>query len=156
MASVRHHVQVAASADHVWRVVGRPELVHLWFPGIVSCVVEGDVRTVVTGNGLSIPELIVGNDALLRRFQYRITSPMFRAHLATVDVLALEPATGAAPQSVVVYATDADPAVMALVIGGGTLGALHELRRQFAAGAGAALTAAGLGTSPRDSELVHG
>lgn len=149
-------MQLAAPADAVWQVVGRPELLHLWFPGITACTVEGDVRTVVTGNGMSIPELIVTNDSLLRRFQYRITSTMFRTHLATVDVLSLESAPAGGPQSVVVYATDAEPAVMALVIGGGTLGALHELRRQFAAGDGPALAASGLAAGAPREEAARG
>lgn len=136
MASTRYHVQIDAPADDVWRVVGRPELLHLWFPGIVDCTVEGDTRTIVTGNGVPMPERIVLRDDLLRRFQYRITAPLFRSHLATLDVLELGAGT-----CVVVYSTDAEPAVMALVIGGGTLGALRELQRQFHAGSGPALDA---------------
>lgn len=138
---MRHHARVPATADDVWNVVGRPELLHLWFPGIVSCsVAEHDgvvTRTIVTGSGVSMPEQIVTHDHLLRRFQYRITAALFRQHLATIDVLDL------GDESVVVYSTDADPAVMALVIGGGTLGAVRELQRQFAKGAGPALNAAG-------------
>lgn len=136
---MRHHVRIAAPAADVWRVVGRPDLLHLWFPGITECTVaEHDgvaTRTIVTGNGIPMPEQIVTHDHLLRRFQYRITAPAFRHHLATLDVLDL------GDESVVVYSTDAEPAVMALVIGGGTLGALRELQRQFAAGAGPALDA---------------
>jgi len=146
VASVRHHVQIAAPAADVWRVVGRPELLHLWFPGITSCTVaEQDgalTRTIVTGNGVAMPEQIVTNDALLRRFQYRITAPLFRNHLATIDVLDITGDDEQADTSVVVYSTDAEPAVMALVIGGGTLGALRELQRQFTAGSGPALDAA--------------
>lgn len=140
MASARYHVQIDAPAADVWRVVGRPELLHLWFPGIVDCTVaeEGGVttRTIVTGNGIPMPEQIVTHDHLLRRFQYRITAPMFRSHLATIDVLDLADDT-----CVVVYSTDAEPAVMALVIGGGSLGALRELKRQFDAGRGPAVDA---------------
>jgi hypothetical protein len=148
MASMRYHVRIEASADAVWGVVGRPELLHLWFPGITSCTVEGDRRTIVTGNGVAMPEEIVTHDDLLRRFQYRITTPVFRHHLATIDVLDLDDGT-----CVVQYATDADPAVMALVIGGGTLGALRELQRQFHAGSGPALDAAANATG---KETVRG
>ena len=137
MASTRYHVRIDAPADEVWRVVGRPDLLHLWFPGIVGCTVEGDTRTIVTGNGVPMPEQIVTHDHLLRRFQYRITAPLFRNHLATLDVLDLDDES-----CVVVYSTDAEPAVMALVIGGGTLGALRELQRQFHAGSGPAVDAA--------------
>jgi uncharacterized protein YndB with AHSA1/START domain len=147
MASTRYHVRIEAPADAVWRVVGRPELLHLWFPGITSCTVEGNRRTIVTGSGLEMPEEIVTHDDLLRRFQYRITAPVFRHHLATIDVLDLDGAC------VVQYATDADPAVMALLIGGGTLGALRELQRQFHAGSGPAFDAVAPATS---KEAVHG
>ena len=86
-----------------------------------------------------MPEEIITNDALQRRFQYRITAALFREHLATVDVLDVGDGT-----CMVVYSTDAEPAVMALVIGGATTGALEELQRQFDAGTGAALIAAGI------------
>ena len=144
---MRYHVQIEAPADAVWGVVGRPELLHLWFPGITSCTVEGDLRTIVTDSGMTLPEEIVTHDDLLRRFQYRITAPDFRHHLGTIDVLDLD------GTCVVQYATDADPPVMALLIGGGTLGALRELQRQFHAGSGPALDAVAPTTS---EEAVHG
>ena len=36
-----------------------------------------------------MPEEIVTNDPIQRRFQYRITAPMFRDHLGTIDVIDL-------------------------------------------------------------------
>lgn len=126
MASTRYHVRITATADAVWELVGRPERLHEWFPGITSCTVEGNHRTIVTGVGVPMPEEIVTHDDLLRRFQYRITAPAFRHHLGTIDVLDLDDGT-----CVVQYATDAEPDVLALLIGGGTLGALRELQRQF-------------------------
>jgi len=139
MATLRREIRINASADEVWKVVGRPEILYLWFPGIVSSVVDGNTRTVTTGTGIPMPEEIITNDSLQRRFQYRITAPLFRQHLATVDVLDVGDGT-----CMVVYSTDAEPAVMALVIGGATTGALEELKRQFDAGAGPALDAAGI------------
>ena len=88
-----------------------------------------------------MPEEIITNDSLQHRFQYRITSPLFRSHLATLDVLDIGDGT-----CMVVYSTDAEPAVMALVIGGGTIGALEELQRQFDAGTGPAIEAARVAT----------
>jgi hypothetical protein len=76
-----------------------------------------------------LPEEILVCDPLQRRFQYRITTPMFAFHRGTIDVLALEDDT-----CVVSYATDADPRTMALTIAGGTAGALEELKRQMEAG----------------------
>ena len=128
-----------APADEVWRVVGRPEILCLWFPGIISSTVEGTTRTITTGAGIPMPEEIITNDALQHRFQYRITSPIFRSHLATVDVIDIGDGTCMA-----VYSTDAEPSAMALVISGGTEGALQELKRQFESGEGPALDAVGI------------
>lgn len=125
-ASERRQLRIKRPADDVWKLVGNPELIHTWFPGIVSCRVEGDTRTIVTATNQELPERIITNDAVQRRFQYSITSPLFKEHLGTVDVIDLEDST-----SLVVYSTDADPATMALTIAGGTAEALEELRRQL-------------------------
>jgi hypothetical protein len=137
MATLRRDIRIPATAEEVWQVVGRPELLHLWFPGITGCTVDGTTRVITTGTGIPMPEEIITNDSLQHRFQYRITAPLFRSHLATIDVIDLGDGT-----CVVTYSTDAEPAVMALVIGGGTSGALEELCRQFTAGSGPAIEAA--------------
>ncbi|MBK5222754.1 MAG: SRPBCC family protein [Acidimicrobiia bacterium] len=129
-------MRITRPADEVWSVVGRPELLHHWFPGIVDCRVDGASRTIVTGTGQEMAEEILTNDAIQRRFQYRITSRLFRDHLGTIDVIDLGDDT-----CLVVYATDADPATMAITIAGGTRGALLELQRQMEAGSGPALDA---------------
>jgi hypothetical protein len=120
--SVRHAVQLPCSADVVWALVGDPGRVHEWFPGIVSCTVEGDLRTIITGSGLPMPEHLLTVDPVLRRIQYRITAPLFTEHLGTLDVHALEDGT-----CLVVYSTDAEPAPLALVIGGAARAALARL-----------------------------
>jgi carbon monoxide dehydrogenase subunit G len=124
--SVRREAVIDASADDAWRLVGRPEVLHTWFPGVVDCRVEGDRRTVTLGTGLTFDETILTNDPLQRRFQYRITGGLFAEHLATLDVIALGEG-----RCLVTYATDADPATMAVVLGGAMGGALDELRRQL-------------------------
>ena len=75
-----------------------------------------------------MPEEIVTNDAIQRRFQYRITAGIVHNHLATIDVFALGDGS-----SLVAYATDCDPDAMALMIGGATGNALLELKRQLEA-----------------------
>lgn len=144
MGTVRHEIRIDASTDEVWAVVGRADLLHLWFPGIEDCSVETvdgvTSRTITMATGIQMPERITACDALIRRFQYRITAPLFTFHQGTIDVIDVADERG--PASLVVYSTDAEPSVMALVIGGGTLGALRELQRQFAAGDGPALQAA--------------
>ena len=123
-ASVRREVRIAAAADDVWAVVGDPTRLAEWFPGIASCAVDGDTRLVTTGAGLPMPEELLTVDRLQRRFQYRITAPPFKEHLATLDVHDLGDGT-----CLVVYGTDADPATMALVLGGAAGNALQSLRR---------------------------
>jgi carbon monoxide dehydrogenase subunit G len=124
-ASVRREVTIARPPDEVWAVVGDPTRLPEWFPGIVSCTVEGDTRSVTTGSGITLPEQLVTIDRLQRRFQYRVTGPIFREHLASIDVLGIDNGT----RSVVVYATDADPATMALILGGAAGNALVHLRK---------------------------
>lgn len=140
MATIRREIRIDRPADAVWAVVGRPEILHLWFPGIDACVmatVDGALhRTITMGSGISMPEEIIVNDPLQRRFQYRITNPLFTHHLGMIDVIELD-----ANSCLVVYSTDAVPDPMALVIGGATGGALDELARQFEAGEGPALDA---------------
>lgn len=135
-ASQRRQRVIAVPADRAWSVVGRPELLHLWFPGIVGCSVAGTTRTITTGTGLSLVEDLLTNDPLQRRFQYRISGGFFREHLASIDVIELGP-----DSCLVTYASDADPATMAIVLGGAMEGALTELARQLEGGTGPALDA---------------
>jgi hypothetical protein len=106
----------------VWALVGDPARLPEWFPGIESCTVEGDQRTVTTRSGLPMPERLLTVDPALRRLQYRITAPLFVEHLGTIDVLDLGDGT-----CLVVYSTDAQPATLALVIGGAARAALAAL-----------------------------
>lgn len=126
LGSVRHHITIDRNADDVWTLVGDPARLHEWFPGITACTVDGNVRVITLGSGLPMPEEILINDAIQRRFQYRITAPVFQHHRGSIDVLDMGDGT-----CVVVYTTDADPRTMALTIGGGTAGALAELKRQM-------------------------
>ena len=73
--------------------------------------------------GLPMPEEIITCDPLLRRFQYRITAPMFRNHLITIDVIDLEDCT-----TLAIYGVDAEPSVLALTIGGAAGAALEHLK----------------------------
>lgn len=128
--SVRHQVHIARPVGDIWALVGDAARVHEWFPGITACTVEGDLRTITVGSGLELPEQLVTIDDWQHRFQYRITAPFFREHLSTLDVLDLGDRS-----SLVVYSVDADPATMALVIGGAAGGALQHLRELLQGGA---------------------
>ena len=120
--SARHAVRLSCPPDAVWALLGAPERVHEWFPGIVSCTVEGDRRDILTGSGIPMPEQVLTADPVLRRLQYRITAPMFAEHLSTIDVLDLGDGTCLA-----VYSVDADPAPLALVIAGAARAGLEGL-----------------------------
>lgn len=125
MATTRFERRIAARADTVWGVIRDPRSIPAWFPGVVSCTVDGNVRVITLVSGLEMPEQILTIDARLRRFQYRITAPLYRHHLGTIDVIAL-----GATDSLCVYSTMAEPDLLALLIGGGTYRALAEIERQ--------------------------
>lgn len=129
--SVRRQVRIARPADEVWALLGDPLRLPEWWPGIVDAQVDGATRVVTTAAGLPMPETILTSDRLQRRFQYRITAPMFREHLSTLDVLDLGDGT-----SLAVYSADADPATMALVIAGAAGAALERARQILEGGPG--------------------
>jgi carbon monoxide dehydrogenase subunit G len=126
MGSVRRQVRISRSADDVWAVVGDPVTISQWFPGIVDATVDGSTRVITTASGIPMPEEIVTNDAIQRRFQYRLTAGLVRNHMGTIDVFDLGDGT-----SLVSYATDGEPDAVVLMIGGATGNALHELKRRL-------------------------
>jgi polyketide cyclase/dehydrase/lipid transport protein len=121
--TVRRQVRIARPPEEVWAFIGDPSRIQEWFPGIDASTVDGTTRVIFTGSGIPMPEQIITNDPLQRRFQYRITAPMFREHLSTLDVLDVGDGT-----SLVVYAADADPSTLALIIAGAAGNALENLR----------------------------
>lgn len=137
MASVRHEIIIEADVEDVWAVAGEPSVLHHWWPGITDCVVEGSSRTITLAMGMPMPEEIVTNDPVIHRFQYQITSPVFTYHRGTLDAFDL-----GGHRTLVSYATDAVPNVMALVIGGASIAALASLKEQVEAGQGSAIEAA--------------
>jgi uncharacterized protein YndB with AHSA1/START domain len=132
MGSVRRHVIIDRPADAVWAVVGDPTTLDSWFPGVVDCTVEGTTRVITTATGLPIPEEIETVDPIARRFQYRVTAPIIRDHLGTIDVFPIDD-----DRSLVAYSTNCEPEAMALMIGGATGAALAELRRRLETDPGA-------------------
>jgi hypothetical protein len=126
MGTVRRQVRIRRSADDVWSVVGDPLTISRWFPGIVDAKIDGTTRVITTASGIPMPEEIVTNDAIQRRFQYRLTAGIVHDHLGTIDVFDLGDGT-----SLVAYATDCEPDAVALMIGGATGNALIELKRQL-------------------------
>ncbi len=126
MASVRRQAIIHRSPDDVYAVIGDPATIADWFPGMVSAEVDGTTRTITTVSGLPMAEEIVTNDAIQRRFQYRLAPGFIQDHLGTIDVFDVGDGT-----SLVAYSTDCEPAALALMIGGATGNALKELKRQL-------------------------
>lgn len=123
VGSVRRHVFVEAPAERVWELVGDPSRLHEWFP-ITDCRVEGTKRWITLASGLTFEEDIITLDHVLHRFQYRIVNnPIIVHHLGTVDVIPDD-----RHRCCVVYGTDVDPEVMALIIGGAAGAALERLQ----------------------------
>jgi Polyketide cyclase / dehydrase and lipid transport len=126
MGTVRRHTFLDASADAVWSLVGDPARLHEWFP-IVSCEVQGNKRWINLASGLRFEEDIVTLDHDLRRFQYSIVNnAIIKTHLGTVDVIADGP-----ERCLVMYSTDLEPEVMALIIAGGAGAGLEKLHDIF-------------------------
>ena len=126
IGSIRHQITIDRSADDVWRLVGDPPRLSEWFPDFISSTVEGSTRTVTSASGISIDEELLVVDSILHRLQYRLELPIVTFHRGTIDVIELDEA-----KSLVVYATDADPRIMAMVIGSATARALREAKRQL-------------------------
>lgn len=129
--TVRHHVRINRPIEEIWKLAGDPARLAEWFPGLVSSAVNGTTRTVVGASGVAMPEEILVSDAVQHRFQYRLTASIFKHHRGTIDAIDLDDGS-----TLVVYSTEADPRTMALVIAGGTAGALDELKRQMELPAG--------------------
>ena len=130
-ASERREIEIAVDPDTVWRAVSRADLLDCWFPGVETCVLVDNVRTVGLRSGLTLDEEVIWSNPLQRRFQYRIRGGFFAEHLSTIDVIALAP-----DRSLVTYSSDVDPATMAIVLGGAMEEALTRLRQQLETGAG--------------------
>ena len=128
MGTIRRDIIIDRPPDVVWPLIGGPGAIAGWFPGMAEAHVDGTSRVITADSGIPLPEEIVTNDPILRRFQYRVVGPMMRSHLGTIDVFDLHDG-----RSLVSYGTDADPDPVALVIGGATGNALKELKRQLEA-----------------------
>lgn len=129
VATVRHHVVIAAPAAEVWEVAGDPAAMDRWFP-VTAVEVDGDQRRVTLRSGIVLTERIVTLLPRLRRFQYTVTGPLpLGHHLGTVDVCELDDDT-----CVVVYGTDVEPPAYAPVLSGVTADALGRLAGLFGGG----------------------
>ncbi len=88
MADGRAEVSIERSPDEVWRLVREFGGLETWMPGVESCVVDGDVRTIAT-MGIEVKEQLRDLDDTARSISYAVVeSPMgnLESHLATITV----------------------------------------------------------------------
>ena len=88
MAQGKAEVSTDRSPDDVWKLVREFGGLETWMPGVESCVVDGDVRTVGM-MGIEVKEQLRGRDEAGRRLSYSIVeSPMgnLESHLVTIAV----------------------------------------------------------------------
>jgi hypothetical protein len=79
-------IDISASPDAVWALVGDFGGLDGWMAGVDACDLDGDVRTVHT-MGMAIQELLVAHDDADRSITYSIVDGApCEAHSATVHV----------------------------------------------------------------------
>jgi len=88
MADGKVEVHIARSPDEVWALISDFGGLHTWMPGVESCQLEGDVRTLQT-MGMELRERLVEQDEANRTQSYSlIEGPMpLEHHLATLSVV---------------------------------------------------------------------
>lgn len=122
MGQGRATVDIAASADEVWAVVGDFGAIGEWMPGIESCRVDGENR-IIAMMGMEITERLVAKDDSGRVLTYSITDgvPVER-HQGVITV------TPASDGSHVTWDVDAAPDDMADLMAGLYQQALDALK----------------------------
>ena len=88
MADGRAEISVDASPDDVWKLVRDFGGLGEWMPGVESCTVDGDVRTIGM-MGIEIKEQLRTLDDAKRVLSYSVVeSPMgnLESHVATISV----------------------------------------------------------------------
>ena len=125
VASIRQHIRIAADPDTVWDIIKVPESQPDWFPGIIKATYDPEtrIRVITVSMGVDMPEEILTVDPSIRRFAYKITAPLYSFHYGIIDVIEIAP-----NDTLCIYSTTAEPEVLALLIGAGTMGALEKIK----------------------------
>jgi carbon monoxide dehydrogenase subunit G len=113
MATGKAEVSIDRSADEVWKLVREFGSLGEWMPGIDSCVVNGDVRTLEM-MGMEMKEQLRELDDDARSISYSLIEapiPNLESHLATISVA--ESGTG----SHVTWSYDVSPDELAGLFG---------------------------------------
>ena len=85
---IRHDFVVRAAPDAVWDAVRDVGNVHTRLAAgfVADCALDGDVRTVTFGNGMTVTERIVSIDDDARRLAYSATGGRSDYHHASIEV----------------------------------------------------------------------
>ena len=88
MAAGEVEIDVAASPDKVWALIGDFGGIGAWFPGIEGVRVDGDDRFIKLGPG-EIQERLLSNDDATRIQRYSVLGgvPGLESHEATITVV---------------------------------------------------------------------
>lgn len=88
MATVHKEVIINAPAERVWAAIADVGALHTRLvPGfVIDTVLEGEVRTVTFGAGMTARETIISIDHAERRFAYSVASPRITQHSASNQV----------------------------------------------------------------------
>jgi carbon monoxide dehydrogenase subunit G len=122
MSTATAAIDIAASADEVWTVVGDFGSIARWMPGIDSCHLEGGDR-ILEITGMSITERLVSKDDAHRTLVYAIVEGVpVNSHRATISV------SPVGESSHVTWDVEAEPAEMASMLGGVYQQALDALK----------------------------
>jgi carbon monoxide dehydrogenase subunit G len=88
MAEGKAEITIDRSPDEVWKLVREFGGLETWMPGVESCVVDGDMRTIGM-MGMQVKEQLRERDDAARRFSYSLVeSPLgnLESHLVTIAV----------------------------------------------------------------------
>lgn len=80
-------IDIDASPDATWEVVGDPCGVTRWYPLYTSCRVEGDTRIAGRTDGVEIVERMMNRDDAARAYEYSVLSGVpLKEHHARFEV----------------------------------------------------------------------
>ena len=123
MARIDKDIYVERSPADTWRVVGDVAGVDRWVPGVDTCDVVGDLRTVTTAAG-TITERITSRDDSSRWYEYALQEAPFpfTSHLGRIQVHA----SGSGTQ--ISYTVEVEPDELAGAFSPGLDAALDQLK----------------------------
>ncbi len=125
MGSGLAEIDIAGSAEDVWKLAGDFGGIGDWMPGIESCRVEGEDRILST-MGMTITERLVSKDDDAKTITYSvIDGAPTESHEATISV------TGTGDTSHVTWAVDTKPDEMTELMAGVYQQALVALKAKI-------------------------